>query len=73
MNQLFVTAKPPKSYTDLEEILTDYHAGVEFRAYGGQMVSIKDQLRMRMATFTHVCFVWMDKDDKVRAHNLELK
>jgi hypothetical protein len=73
MNRMYVTAAHGKVYHDKDEILTDYNAGKEFRVYQGYHCSIADELRMKMSGFTHVSFIWQDRNLNVMHYDLELK
>jgi hypothetical protein len=74
MNRCYVTAWSGRIYTQLDEILSDWHDGKEFRIYQyAQPCTLNDVVRLRMAGFTHVCFVWQDSDLRIRHHDLELK
>jgi hypothetical protein len=71
---MYVTAGPGKSYQEKDAVLSDWHDGAVFRIYEHERyMTCNDVLRARMAGFTHVCFVWQDKDMQVQCHDLELK
>ena len=74
MNRCYVTAWPPKVYTELDEILSDWSDGKQFRIYQyAKPLTILDKLKLQMSGFTHVCFVWQDADMQTKHHDLELK
>ena len=73
-NRAFCTAVSGKVYDRLEEILNDWNDGKEFRLYQGYHITKAYGLKLKLASFTHVTFVWQDRNDgnRVMSHDLEL-
>ena len=75
-NECYLTAMPGGSdFRSAEEAETLWNEGRTFRVYQGYMTSKEDSLKLRMAGFTHVRFVWQDPNEgnAVRSYALELK
>lgn len=72
MNRMMVTAAYGRVYREKDAVLTDWHEGKDFKIYQGPYCSIRDKLRMQMSGFTHVTFIWQDKDFRVQHHDLAL-
>lgn len=73
MNRIYVTAPPGKFYHEKDAVLTAYHEGKQFRVYQGHLCTKDDEFRMRMAGFTHICFLWQDRNHNTHHYDLELK
>lgn len=50
-----------------------WHAGIEFRLYNWGPITNEFTLKLKMAGFTHVKFVWQVPGEPVRSHDMELK
>lgn len=72
LNPIFLYGADGRRYERLEQILDDWNDGALFQVYRGHYASCADILRMRMAGFTHVCFVWQTEDLRVHGHFLDL-
>jgi hypothetical protein len=61
MNTFFAKVKGKKVYTSTEEVLHDWHTGVQFRSHSSELpVTVADELKMKMSGFTHLQIVWWD-------------
>ena len=75
MNVCFITCLPEaKQISSAEEFREAWHAGYGFKVYKHpNVVDVHSSLKLRMAQFTHVRFVYTDGDGQVRHHDEELK
>lgn len=72
-NPIYLTAYGARPQTK-DEILALWNDGKDFKVYAGTLCSVRDALRMRMAGFTHVQFVWQnDLTREVHGYLLDLR
>lgn len=74
MNPCYVTPRGAKTYESVDEVRAAWTDGAEFRVYQYAVIITKaDTNRLLAAKFTHVRFVWQDKDLCVKHYDLELR
>ena len=74
MNPIFLTARTSPPLETEEAILHHWHSGGRFKIYEhDEPVTKEAVVKMRMAKFTHIIFIWQDKDLQVKSHTMELK
>lgn len=72
MNSIYLTGAYGRQYRREDEILADWNDGKDFKIYQGPYCSVRDTLRMKMANFTHVFFIYQKEDLSVHHVSLDL-
>lgn len=73
MNPTYLTLTHKLRHLDrADDIVDAWRQGEPFRMYEHGPVTVQDTVRMRMAGFTHVTFVWKIDDEPVRSHTILL-
>ena len=72
-NPIYLTAAYGRVYRHKDAILSDWFDGKDFKIYQGPYCSVRDVLRMRMAAFTHIYFIYQNEEMKVVHEALPLE